>query len=93
MSGLIKIIGIQDPGEPGLAGATVKLYAANGTTLLQTAPVTGNTGAYNFTGLTPGDYVVGVTPPAGYKSSAVDGGDPDNNTPMTTTEQDQAPEK
>ncbi|MBK8779834.1 MAG: hypothetical protein IPO25_21430 [Saprospiraceae bacterium] len=25
--------GIQDPGEPGLAGATVKLYAANGTTL------------------------------------------------------------
>ncbi|MBK9928670.1 MAG: carboxypeptidase regulatory-like domain-containing protein [Saprospiraceae bacterium] len=72
--------GIQDPGEPGLAGATVKLYAANGTTLLQTAPVTGNTGAYNFTGLTPGDYVVGVTPPAGYKSSAVDGGDPDNNT-------------
>ncbi|MBK8779835.1 MAG: hypothetical protein IPO25_21435 [Saprospiraceae bacterium] len=30
--------------------------------------------------MTPGDYVVGVTPPAGYKSSAVDGGDPDNNT-------------
>ncbi|MBK6478051.1 MAG: hypothetical protein IPF93_07115 [Saprospiraceae bacterium] len=50
----------------------------------------GNTGAYNFR-TDSCDYVVGVTPPAGYKSSAVDGGDPTTIHSMTTTEQDQAP--
>ncbi len=73
--------GIQDVGEPGLAGATVKLYASNGTSTTQigVSQTTTSTGLYNFTNLAPGDYIIGVTPPAGYKSSAVDGGDPDNN--------------
>jgi hypothetical protein len=71
--------GVQDAGEPGLAGASVQLYAANGTTAIGSPVITTSTGLYNFTNLAPGDYVVGVTPPAGYKSSAVDGGDPDNN--------------
>jgi len=37
------------------------------------------TGNYKFTNLAPGNYIVGVTIPAGYMSSAVNGSDPDNN--------------
>ncbi|MGG9972476.1 SdrD B-like domain-containing protein [Ferruginibacter sp. SUN002] len=57
--------GTQDAGEPTIANATVKLYASNGTTLLATT-TTDATGIYGFVGLTPGDYIVGVTIPVGY---------------------------
>lgn len=40
--------GLQDPGEAGISGATVHLYASNGTTLLLTT-TTDPTGAYYFT--------------------------------------------
>jgi len=40
--------GIQDPGEAGISGATVHLYASNGTTLISTT-TTDSTGSYYFT--------------------------------------------
>lgn len=63
--------GVQDPGEPGLPGATVQLYTdPDGDGVYNTpfgAPViTGPDGSYIFTNVPPGGYVVGVTPPAGY---------------------------
>ncbi|WP_118953245.1 SdrD B-like domain-containing protein [Taibaiella helva] len=42
------------------------LYAANGTTVLATATTDAN-GNYSFPGQIPGNYVVGVAPPAGYQ--------------------------
>jgi hypothetical protein len=78
--------GVQDVGEPGLDGATVALFQSDGLTPatdLNGAPIpsvtTGATGVYTFTNLAPGDYVVRVTPPAGFVPS-IGGGDPDNDT-------------
>lgn len=72
--------GIQDPGEPGLAGVTATLYNANGTTQIVTDAV-GNTispivttsnGDYLFGNLTPGQYTVKFTTvPAGYYPTIV----------------------
>ncbi|GAB4034720.1 hypothetical protein GCM10028809_41120 [Spirosoma gilvum] len=61
--------GIQDGGEPGIAGVTVVLYT-NGVASATT--VTNASGFYSFTGLTPGSstsYVVGFTAPSGYTAS------------------------
>jgi hypothetical protein len=46
--------GVQDPGEPPISGVTVKLFAANGTTLLGTA-VTDANGEYYFVSGTVAD--------------------------------------
>jgi uncharacterized repeat protein (TIGR01451 family) len=54
--------GIQDPGEPGLAGVTVKLYAADGTTVIGSA-VTDANGQYFFSngaGASTASNVVGL---------------------------------
>lgn len=71
-------------GENGIPGITVYLYkddnndnAADGVSIAST--VTDANGYYSFTNLGPGHYIVGVVTPAGYMSSAVNGGDPDNN--------------
>jgi uncharacterized repeat protein (TIGR01451 family) len=67
--------GAQDSGEEGMAGLAVKLYAADGTTLLATTTTDAN-GRYYFPGLTAGTYVVKVnegTTPAGHTQTA----DPD----------------
>lgn len=64
--------GIQDPGELGISGVTVQLYAADGTTLLATATTDSN-GNYYFPGLAESTYVVKVVPPAGSTQT----GDPD----------------
>ena len=72
--------GTPDPGEPGIDGVTVNLYNDNdgngvfsaGDTLVDTQ-VTAGGGLYEFGGLPAGDYVVVVTPPAGYTLT----GDPD----------------
>jgi hypothetical protein len=56
--------GIQDGGEVGLAGVTVRLLDAGGQTIDQTD--TDPTGFYRFTGLNPGVYSVVVDVPAGY---------------------------
>jgi len=66
--------GVQDAGEPGLAGATVTLYDATGTNEITTdadgnsitSITTGTDGAYSFTNLPPGQYTVQFTPPSGY---------------------------
>ena len=76
-----------DNTEAGISGATVNLYkddnndnVADGASI---ATLTTNaTGNYIFTGLVPGNYIVGVVTPAGFTSSAVNGGDPDNNTDL-----------
>jgi hypothetical protein len=79
--------GIQDPGEPGLAGVTVQLYHDSNSNGVYDAlytvggynPTTTNdaAGSYRFDELPPGAYVVivngGVTP-AGYTQT----GDPDD---------------
>jgi hypothetical protein len=63
--------GIQDEGEPGIAGVTVRLYIdsnSNGVydsgvdTLYGTAPATGSDGLYKFTGLPMNKYIVVVDP-------------------------------
>ncbi|MFN8060706.1 MAG: SdrD B-like domain-containing protein [Vicinamibacterales bacterium] len=71
--------GIAEAGEPGLSGVTVRLFAADGVTLLGTTS-TSSTGIYGFAGLTPGDYLVEVATPPGFTSSTdiATSGDPNN---------------
>ncbi len=56
--------GIQDPNELGISGVTVTLYDALGKIVATT--ITDASGYYLFDNLTPGSYIVGVTPPIGY---------------------------
>ncbi|MCZ2288538.1 MAG: carboxypeptidase regulatory-like domain-containing protein, partial [Anaerolineales bacterium] len=77
--------GTYDAGDTPLAGATVELYAADGTTLLDTT-TSDASGNYLFDGLAQGDYIVKVTPPAGY-TSAVDTAAPaDTSNPNANTD-------
>jgi len=55
--------GVRDPGEQLVAGATVVLLDSNGDQV--GSVVTGADGAYSFTDLPAGDYVIVVTPPSG----------------------------
>ena len=58
--------GVQDADEQGVAGVTVTLYAADGTTVLG-VKTTDGLGNYIFTGLNAGSYVVGFSNiPSGY---------------------------
>jgi hypothetical protein len=57
--------GIQDANEPPIVGVTVHLYAANGTTLLQTT-TTNARGEYAFTVSPYVNYVIKVDNPADY---------------------------
>jgi hypothetical protein len=65
--------GIQDGGESGYNGATVRLYdpgpdgqpGGGDDTLIDTTSTAAD-GSYNFTGLTPGDYFVEFVLPGGY---------------------------
>ncbi len=57
--------GVADAGETHLAGVAVSLYDATGTVVLATTNSDG-AGAYAFGGLAAGQYIVVVTPPAGY---------------------------
>ncbi len=75
--------GLQDPGEPGLSGATVALFLADGSPAIDidgdpvAAQVTGINGFYRFTRLPEGDYLIRVTPPVGYGLTS-GGADPDD---------------
>ena len=60
--------GVQDITEGGIAGVTVNLYAANGTTIIATTTSDAD-GNVLFTNLPAGDYIVGVD----YGSPALDG--------------------
>ncbi len=56
--------GIQDGGEPGVAGVAMSLSDSAGNPIATTT--TDGSGVYSFTGLPPGDYIVGLTSPAGF---------------------------
>lgn len=76
--------GSKQGNENGLGGVTVNLYNdANNDNIADGTPVnstiTNANGWYNFSNLGAGNYIIGVTVPAGYTRSAVNGGDPDNN--------------
>ena len=64
--------GIQDAGEPGLAGVTVRLSDCAGTVLASTA--TDANGLYLFSNLAPGGYRVEFVTPSGYVFSPADQG-------------------
>lgn len=64
--------GVQDAGEAGLAGVTVKLFDAGGNVVGTTT--TGADGSYLFNNLAPGDYTAQVVAPAGYALSGKDRG-------------------
>ena len=64
--------GIQDADETGVTGVTVTLRTAAGAVVSTTT--TSATGYYHFTALTPGDYSVCFTPPAGNVVSPQDQG-------------------
>jgi LPXTG-site transpeptidase (sortase) family protein len=87
--------GTYDAGDTLLAGATVQLYSSDGTEInlgpdgifgttddAAGGVLTGSGGAYLFSGLPAGDYVVKVTPPLGYTSTVdvnADTNTPNNN--------------
>ncbi|NOT44871.1 MAG: hypothetical protein HOP14_09760 [Acidobacteria bacterium] len=74
--------GIQEPGEPGIPGVTVRLVEGNQTT------VTGPDGFYEFTGLCAGLYTVEVVdPPVGMVPTLQNAGaaDVDSNGSPTST--------
>jgi protocatechuate 3,4-dioxygenase beta subunit len=67
--------GVQDSGEAGIEGVTVKLLDGSGTETGQTA-VTDVNGLYSFEGLIPGTYSVRFMAPSGYAITGADkGGD------------------
>jgi hypothetical protein len=69
--------GIQDSGEPGVAGAKVTLYNSSGSAVATTS--TDATGFYLFPNLSPANYSVGFSNlPANYMFSAKDQGGDDN---------------
>jgi len=68
--------GIQEYGEPGINGVTVRLYEKDGSfvavTTSSTNPLTGEEGWYEFTGLQHGQYYVAFDIPAPYLISYPD---------------------
>ncbi|MFH1685918.1 MAG: SdrD B-like domain-containing protein [bacterium] len=66
--------GIQDPGEPGLAGIVVDLFTCAGSPVAQM--LTDNDGYYEFNQLPEGEYYLHFTLPAGWTFTGQDqGGD------------------
>ncbi|PHN00639.1 SdrD B-like domain-containing protein, partial [Flavilitoribacter nigricans] len=65
--------GVQDPGEPGVAGVTVNLKDENGNVIDNTT--TAADGSYSFTNLEPGTYSVQFTDlPAGFSFTDLNAG-------------------
>ncbi len=91
--------GTYNAGDTNLSGATVQLYASNGTTEINVGPdgilgtsddaaggvLTGAGGTYLFSGLPGGDYIVKVTPPVGYSSTVDTADSTDTTNPNTNT--------
>jgi len=69
--------GLQDGGEPGIAGATVVLYDGSGAKLAEM--VTDPSGFYGFAGLSPGDYSLKFLLPSGYFFTLAGAGDATHN--------------
>ena len=76
--------GVQDAGEPGVGGVTVRLL--DSTNAIISTTTTSAAGNYSFTNLPPGDYRIEVVLPTGYSFSpqdaaaATDAADSDVNT-------------
>jgi hypothetical protein len=75
--------GIQDAGEPGIAGVTLSITNADGSAVTDvfgnavTTTTTDANGNYVFADLPPGEYTVTVTPPSGMDPSPPgEGNDP-----------------
>jgi len=68
--------GIQDSGESGIAGVTVKLYNTNGVELKSVT--TNGSGKYEFCGLSNGDYIVEVVKPKDYEITKANQGSNDS---------------
>jgi protocatechuate 3,4-dioxygenase beta subunit len=72
--------GIQDQGEPGLAGAILTLTNMSGNPVTNVlgqvvgSQTTASNGAYLFENLPPGQYKVNVTYPAGYQATTAGAG-------------------
>ena len=64
--------GIQDAGEPGIAGVTVFLYTENGA--LVDSTITDMHGLYSFTYFPLGEYYIEFSLPSGYRFSPKDQG-------------------
>ncbi len=69
--------GIQNANEAGIAGVTVTLYSADGTTVIATT-VTDAFGRYLFNDLTPDAYRIQFTAPTGFVVVAKDAGGNDS---------------
>jgi hypothetical protein len=67
--------GVQDPGEPGLAGATFILRTQIGAVV--GVAVSSATGTYGFTNVSPGNYYVEVIPPFSFEVTLKDAGGDD----------------
>ncbi|HAV76569.1 MAG TPA: hypothetical protein DCX53_04355 [Anaerolineae bacterium] len=92
--------GTYDGGDTALSGATVQLFASNGTTEINVGPdgilgttddaaggvTTGVSGTYQLSGLPAGDYIVRVTPPSGYVSTVDTADSADTTDPDTNTD-------
>ena len=65
--------GIQDTGEAGISGVTVRLLDGNGMATGRTT-VTGTNGAYLFDNLVPGSYGIQVVAPGGYVFTSTNSG-------------------
>ncbi|WP_322511357.1 SdrD B-like domain-containing protein, partial [Chloroflexus sp.] len=71
--------GVQDAGEPGIAGVTVRLTGTTGTgQTVDLSVITDASGNYLFANLQPGTYTITVTPPAGYAITAANRGSDDS---------------
>jgi hypothetical protein len=72
--------GIQDQGEPGLAGAVLTLTNMSGNPVTNVlgqvvgSQTTTSNGAYLFENLPPGQYKVNITYPAGYQATTASAG-------------------
>ncbi|HEU0291726.1 MAG TPA: sortase [Anaerolineales bacterium] len=92
--------GTYDAGDTTLSGATVQLFASDGTTEINVGPdgvfgtaddaaggvTTGAGGTYLFSGLPAGDYIVRVTPPPGYVSTVDTASPADSTSPNANTD-------
>ncbi|MBU1865641.1 MAG: carboxypeptidase regulatory-like domain-containing protein [Actinobacteria bacterium] len=68
--------GVQDPGEEGIGGVTVRLFDATGTRVAST--VTDDDGEYGFAGLKPGAYHIEIDLPDGLVASPRNQGSDDD---------------
>ncbi|MCP5009302.1 MAG: DUF11 domain-containing protein, partial [Aestuariibacter sp.] len=83
--------GLQDIGEPGIAGATLALFFDGGSGFVPATDVMGTavptqttttSGEYHFTNLPPGDYRVQVTPPTDYTPTPTQNGADDDDSEL-----------